>query len=215
MLVTFSTGSGGEKNYLEHFYRKPLYLSTCLYAIYAALLGWPAGNSVYAGEMILNAAGAEVGRWNQRAIGVAVITFALLVHGVVPKWGLRFQNLLGVFKIAVLVVIIISGFVALGGHVKSGAPHPSNFTNAFAGTKSDANSFVNAMYNVIWSYIGYSNIFYALSEVKEPIKVVKRAAPLALVFVTVLYMLVNIAFFAAVPKDVILSSDRLIAAEFL
>jgi len=28
-------------------------------------------------------------------------------------------------------------------------------------------------------------------------------------------MLVNIAFFAAVPKDVILTSDRLIAAEFL
>ncbi len=98
--------------------------------------------------MILNAAGAEVTRWNQRAIGVAVITLALLVHGLIPKWGLRFQNLLGVFKIAVLVVIIISGFVALGGHVKAGAPHPSNFTNAFAGTKSDANSFVNAMYNV-------------------------------------------------------------------
>jgi len=138
--------------------------------------------------MILNAAGAEVTRWNQRAIGVAVITFALLVHGIVPKWGIRFQNLLGIFKIAVLLVIIISGFVALGGHVKSGAPHPSNFKNAFAGTKSDANSFVNAMYNVIWSFIGYSNIFYALSEVKEPIKVVKRAAPLALVFVTILYM---------------------------
>lgn len=37
------------------------------------------------GEMLLNAAGTEVDRWNQRAIGVAVVTFALLVHGIRRK----------------------------------------------------------------------------------------------------------------------------------
>lgn len=58
--------------------------------------------------MLLNAANVEVGRWNQRAIGVAVVTFALLVHGIVPKWGLRLQNVLGFFKIAVLLFIIIA-----------------------------------------------------------------------------------------------------------
>ncbi|KAL7409119.1 high affinity methionine permease, partial [Mrakia frigida] len=207
--------SGGEKNYLEFYFRKPLYLVSCLYAIYAALLGWPSGNSVYAGEMLLNAAGVEVGRWNQRAIGVGVVTFALLVHGCSPRWGLRVQNVLGFFKIGVLAFIICAGFAALAGKVKAGAPNPSNFTNAFAGTKSDANSFVQAMYNVIWSFIGYSNAFYSMSEIRSPIKTVKRAAPIAMLLVSMIYMLVNIAFFAAVPKDVIISSNRLLAAEFM
>ncbi|KAF5354599.1 hypothetical protein D9758_011186 [Tetrapyrgos nigripes] len=204
--------SGGEKNYLEYSFQKPLYLITCIYAIYAALLGWPSGNSVYTGEMLLNAAGTEVNRWNQRGIGVAVVTFALIIHGVLPKWGLRLQNILGIFKIVVLLFIICTGFAALAGHVPGGRPH--NFTNAFAGTKTDANSFINAMYNVIWSFIGYSNAFYAMSEIQNPIRIVKRAAPLAMILVTVLYLLTNVAFFAAVPKETILSSERLLAAEF-
>lgn len=90
-----------------------------MYAVYAALLGWPAGNSVYTGEMLLNAAGVEVGRWNQRAIGVAVVTFAFLLHGCFPKWGIRLQNTLGIFKIGVLVFIIFAGFAALGGVSRS------------------------------------------------------------------------------------------------
>ncbi|KAK7440411.1 hypothetical protein VKT23_017049 [Stygiomarasmius scandens] len=204
--------SGGEKNYLEYSYRKPLYLITCVYAIYAALLGWPSGNSVYTGEMLLNAAGTEVTRWNQRAIGVGVVTFALIVHGVTPKWGIRLQNILGFFKIVVLLFIICTGFAALAGHVPGGKP--DNFKNSFAGTKTDANLFINAMYNVIWSFIGYSNAFYAMSEIQNPIKIVKRAAPLAMIIVTVLYLLTNVAFFAAVPKETILNSNRLLAAEF-
>ncbi|KAK4056089.1 hypothetical protein OIO90_002820 [Microbotryomycetes sp. JL221] len=207
--------SGGEKNYLEFFYRKPLYLITCVYAAYAALLGWPSGNSVYAGTLLLNAGNLEATRWRERGIGVGVVLFALLIHGVLPKWGLRLQNVLGIFKVGVLLFIIITGFVALGGHVPGGAPNPSNFTNAFDGAGSiDASNFVNALYSVIWAFIGYSNIFYALSEVRNPIRTAKLAAPLALGIVAILYLLVNIAFFAAVPKDRILDSNRLLAAEF-
>lgn len=102
--------------------------------------------------MLLNAAGTEVDRWNQRAIGVGVVTFALLVHGFAPKYGIYLQNVLGAFKIVVLLFVIFTGFAALGGHVPGGSPH--NFTNAFEGTKTDANSFVSALYNVIWSFIG-------------------------------------------------------------
>lgn len=65
--------------------------------------------------MLLNAANVEVNRWNQRAIGVGTITFALLLHGLAPRWGIQLQNALGFFKIGVLVFIIIAGFVALGG----------------------------------------------------------------------------------------------------
>lgn len=52
---------------------------------------------------------------------------------------------------------------------------------------------VTALYNVIWSYIGYSNANYALSETRNPVRTIKVAAPTALIAVAVLYMLVNVS----------------------
>jgi amino acid transporter len=203
--------NGGEKNYLEFVYRKPRLLVTCLYAGYVILLGWASGNSVVFGEYILHAANVEVDRWNQRAIGLACVTVAFLIHGTALKWGLRLQNVLGMLKIMILLIIIIAGFCALGGRLQIDEK-PNNFTNAFEGTTSSSYGIVMALYNVIWSYVGYSNANYALSETKRPVRTLKIAAPMALISVAVLYILANVAYFAGVPKDEILASKRLVAA---
>lgn len=145
-------------------------------------------------------------------MGLACITSAFLIHGFALKWGLRLQNFLGFVKLAILLIIVISGFAALGGALK--VPNPHNFDNAFEGTTGSSYGVVTALYNVIWSYIGYSNANYALAETKNPVKTLKLAAPLALGGIAILYMLANIAYFAAVPKDEILSSGRILAASF-
>ncbi|PMD47200.1 high affinity methionine permease [Hyaloscypha variabilis F] len=213
--LEFGTGiprNGGEKNYLEYVYRRPKFLVTAMYAGYVVLLGWAGSNSVIFGEYILSAANVEVNRWNQRGVGLACVTSAFLIHGLALKWGLRLQNLLGIIKLLILLLIIVSGFAALGGHLK--VEKPDNFSNAFAGTTGSAYGIVTALYNVIWSYIGYSNANYALSETKNPVQTLKRAAPAALILVSILYMLANIAYFAAVPKADIISSGRIVAATF-
>lgn len=51
---------------------------------------------------------------------------------------------------------------------------------------------VTALYNVIWSYIGYSNANYALSETRNPVRTLKIAAPTAIISVSIIYMLVNV-----------------------
>ncbi|KAF2502916.1 amino acid transporter [Lophium mytilinum] len=204
--------NGGEKNYLEFFYRRPKFLATGFYTGYVVLLGWAGSNSVIFGEYILNAAQVEVGRWNQRGVGLACITAAFLIHGLALKWGLRLQNALGVIKLIILLIIIFSGFAALGGHLKIDKPH--NFDDAFKGTTGSAYGIVTALYNVIWSYIGYSNANYAMSEMRNPVRNLKIAAPLAILIVGILYMLANIAYFAAVPREEILSSGRILAASF-
>jgi amino acid transporter len=191
--LEFGTGiprNGGEKNYLEYVYGKPKFLATGMYAGYVVLLGWAGSNSVVFGEYILNTANVEVGRWNQRGIGLACVTSAFLIHGCALNWGLRLQNFLGGIKLLILLLIIVSGFAALGGHLK--VEKPDNFTNAFAGTTGSAYGIVTALYNVIWSYIGYSNANYALSETKNPVRTLKRAAPTALILVSILYMLCNV-----------------------
>lgn len=61
------------------------------------------------------------------------------------------------------------------------------------------------------SFIGYSNVNYSLSEVKNPVRTLKIAGPIAMASITVVYMLVNVAYFAAVSKADILSSGRTVA----
>ncbi|CAI4210948.1 unnamed protein product [Parascedosporium putredinis] len=207
MLIAFA----GTANYLEYVFRKPKFLTTGLYAGYVVLLGWASSNSVVFGEYILHAAQVEVDRWNQRGVGLACITAAFLIHGLALKWGLRLQNLLGTIKVIVILIIVVSGWVALGGHTKLDKK-PNNFDNAFEGTTGSAYGVVTALYNVIWSYIGYSNANYALSETKNPVRTLKIAAPLAVGVISILYMFVNIAYFAAVPKEEILAARRLVAA---
>jgi amino acid transporter len=116
VYIEFGTAiprNGGEKNYLEYVYRKPRFLATAMYAAYVVLLGWAGSNSVIFGEYILNAAQIEVNRWNQRGIGLVCITAAFLIHGLALNWGLRLQNLLGIVKLLILLLIIVCGFVSL------------------------------------------------------------------------------------------------------
>ncbi|KJZ79482.1 hypothetical protein HIM_00951 [Hirsutella minnesotensis 3608] len=206
-LGTGMPRNGGEKNYLEFVYRKPRYLTTCLYTGYVVLLGWAAGNSVIFGEYILHAAKVEITRWNQRGIALGCLTFAFLIHGVALKWGIRLQNLLGVMKIIVIIIIIIAPLFNL-----SKVRQNTNFTKPFEGTTASAYSVVTALYNVIWSFVGYSNANYALSETKNPTRTLKYAAPLGIGSISVLYMLANVSYFAAVPKEEIKDSGRLVAA---
>jgi amino acid transporter len=62
---------------------------------------------------------------------------------------------------------------------------------------------VTALYNVIWSYIGYSNANYALSETRNPVRTLKIAAPTALISVAIIYMFVNVSRAAIQPFDAI------------
>ncbi|RLV94518.1 High-affinity methionine permease [Spathaspora sp. JA1] len=220
LLVYMELGSalprnGGEKNYLEYMFKKPRFLITAMYASYVFFLGWAAGNSIVVGEYILNAAGKEVTQWNSRGIGIAVITFAFLINAIHIKTGLFIANALGIFKVFIVLFITVTGWVALGGGIKTNNFQPThNFVDAFSGTTPTAFGIVNSLYNVIWSYVGYSNANYALGEIKNPHKVLRLAAPIAFVSLGIIYMFVNIAYFAVVPKEEIASSERILAATF-
>jgi len=70
---------------------------------------------------------------------------------------------------------------------------PHNFSHAFQGTTGSAYGVVTALYNIIWSFTGYSNANYALSETRNPVRTLKIAGPAALIIVSILYMLCNVS----------------------
>lgn len=206
--------NGGEKNYLEFIFKKPRFFVTYMYAAYVFFLGWAAGNSINTAVMFLTAGNANITEWNQRGIGVGVVFFAFLVNSLHVKTGIYLQNVLGVIKIGIILIITISGWVALGGGINHGQ-QTNNLKNAFEGTKNaTAYGVVNALYNVIWSFVGYSNVNYALGEVKNPVRSLKIAGPVSLISIAILYIFVNISYFAVVPKEKMISSKLVLAAEY-
>lgn len=167
---------------------------------------------------VLNALAIQPTRFASRLVAILVLTFCLSVHGTLLKFGVRLQNTLGAFKLLILFAISLLGILSLLGvpglAVRAPYETPHNFESWAAfweGSGTGANGFVTALYSVIWSFIGYANANYALSEVKDPVRTIKRAAPLAMAAVSVVYMAINVAYFAVVSKNDILGSRRIVA----
>ncbi|KDQ60363.1 hypothetical protein JAAARDRAFT_152940 [Jaapia argillacea MUCL 33604] len=223
VYIELGTGlprSGGEKIYLEYIYRRPKYLVACGYASYAIFIGWTSANAIAFGEYVINALGYPLNQWNARLIGIGCVTFSLIMHGVFMKWGLRLQNGLGFFNLFILLGIAFAGlfhWVGVPGfELQDGVEVPNNFEwdMMWAGTTTDPNAIVTGLFSVTWGYIGYHNANYVLSEVRNPVRTIKLAAPLALGSVTFVYLFINFAYFAVVSKNDILGSGRIVAALF-
>ncbi|KAF8438852.1 APC amino acid permease [Boletus edulis BED1] len=223
VYVEFGTGlprSGGEKTYMEYVFRRPAFMTTCVYAVYGVCIGRISASSVAIGEYVLHALAYERTPTNIRIVAFLCSTFCLIVHGAFLKFGLKLQNALGAFKLVVLVLIIGSGFLSLigvpGFAVGEDYDQPNNYTwqTFWEGSNFGANAFAIGMYNVIWSYTGYSNANYALSEVRDPVRTIKVAAPLAMSFVAFTYVSVNVAYFAVVSKADMLNGGTIPAALF-
>lgn len=179
------------ENYLERVYRHPRYLASSILAAYITLLGFPSANSLSFGRYIMRAStGEESDGWPARGIAVGVVVFAVTIHSVAPKWGIRLFSLLGIFKIPTLVFVIFSGFAALAGRRQ--VPDPHNFEDAFLSDGGGgAYAYAKALLTIVYSYSSWEGSTYVMGEMKLPGRTLSIAAPSAIGIVTVLYLLVN------------------------
>ncbi|KAL2213206.1 amino acid transporter [Sarocladium strictum] len=201
--------SGGVKNYLERSF-SPKLMQTCIYIFYCVFLQVSASNAITFSSYILVSAGVESTTWLLRGIAIAGAVFAVGIHTITPRLGRWLQDALAAVKLFVLFFIICCGFAALAGRLRIEKPH--NFTNAFEGTTSNGYNIGTALLSVIFSFNGYDNVNAVLSEVKNPQKTLRIALPLAMGSITLLYILANIAYFAAVSKEQFLTSEVTVAA---
>ncbi|KXN82021.1 High-affinity methionine permease [Leucoagaricus sp. SymC.cos] len=214
--------NGGEKNYLQYLFPKPAHLIICLYAGSSCLVGWAAANSLVFGEYFLKALlNTEPPRLVLQLMSFICVTVTLLLHGAVLEWGLRVQNMLGVFQLFVVAMVAATGLVA----IRSGVPAAvelgkepcqwrgrDNFSNIWEGTNLSPSSISLALNSVMWSFVGFSNANYAMSEMKNPKRTIKLAGPLAVAVVAVLYLFSNIAYLSGATKEEIVTSGRLVVA---
>ncbi|KAF5512992.1 High-affinity methionine permease [Colletotrichum aenigma] len=81
-------------------------------------------------------------------------------------------------------------------------------------TLATAYGLTNALYRIIFSYAGFENAFNVVNEVKNPVKQIRKYGWISLGIVTVLYILANIAYFAAVPKADLTAAEQIAASLF-
>lgn len=200
------------------------------------------GNSISFSSYVLRAAtlDAQDGSWLNRGIAIAAISVVCLIHAFAPRWGIWLSNGFGAFKLVLLSLLVCTGFAALSGRMDSPKPEPSNFSS-FHGPNWEkvgendsagaAGGYALALLQILYSYSGWENANYVLTEVRNPPKTLRRAAPIAISAVTVLYVLANISYvrslfplcldpkltrsqFAAMTKSEISDSRVVVAAQF-
>ncbi|KAH9481473.1 High-affinity methionine permease [Psilocybe cubensis] len=209
----FPHRSGAEVAYLEKAYPRPRFLIPTAFAVQSVLLSFSSSNAIVLARYLLVAGGAQATTWNIRGLAVGMFTIIVIICILSTKWSLRLSNAIGVVKVITLVFIAITGLVVLGGNTRVEDP-TANFRDAFAGTSSNGNGLATALVKVNFAYAGFENAFNVLNEVRNPVKTVKRYAPISLTIVFILYFFANIAYFAAIPKEKIESSNVLTASLF-
>ncbi|OAA61642.1 amino acid transporter [Niveomyces insectorum RCEF 264] len=261
-LGTAIPKSGGERVYLERIFRRPRMLATCMFMAYVVLLGFSTPNAIVLGEYALYALDVPVNRWNVRTIAVVSVTLLCYAHARHPRLGLRLINVLGVAKMLMLVVVVLSGVAGgiMGVGAASDSSHTSgggggspvmghhldadlvshepavssaataataaaaaisgtstarrNFQDIWAGSSTQPYDYATALLKVIYCFRGYSTANQVLSDVRNPVRTLRVAAPLALVLVSLSYLAINVAFFLVVDKDAFRAAGVVVAGVF-
>uniref|UniRef100_A0A667Z780 b(0,+)-type amino acid transporter 1 n=1 Tax=Myripristis murdjan TaxID=586833 RepID=A0A667Z780_9TELE len=134
-----------------------------------------------------------------------VAATAIIVLATVNCLNVRFSMSVQVFfmvaKVLALVVIVIGGVVFLI------TGQANTFEDSFENTNWGISPIGIAFYQGLWSYDGWNNLNSVTEELKRPEVTLPRALLIAISMVTVLYLLVNVSYFAVLtPRELMTSS---------
>ncbi|KAL7673185.1 hypothetical protein ACOME3_008053 [Neoechinorhynchus agilis] len=135
-------------------------------------------------------------------LGLVAVLFFAILNCISIKTVQRVQLIFAAGKASALVGVVIAGcyFLAKGG--------TENFEHSFEGTGS-VPSVVTAFYGCIFTFAGWNYLGFVAEEMKQPQRDIPRAATIAVVIVGLLYLLTNIAYFSALPKNEAMQSDAI------
>ena len=129
---------------------------------------------------------------------VAILCVILLsyVHIHSVDFGKNVQNFLTSIKVFFVILLIGGGFAF-------GEGDPSRVTEALFSSQESINigAFALALVFISFAYSGYNAASYLGAEIKEPQKNLPLSLFIGTLFVTVLYLLLNLVYIYALPKE--------------
>lgn len=212
--------SGGEKNYFDYIFPKPKFLVTCMYGIAFLVLGNLSGNAIQLGKFAMSAFGYDdPSKGAVLGIAIAALTFAVVIHMFSRRGGIFLNNVFAVYKVGLLLAMICMGIArkcgATFGRPQNETKQTTNFENPFPGTVSSLANYSDSLLFILYSYSGFKQPFYVVSEVETPRRIFPWATTTAVLFQWTLFVLVNVAYLWVVDLSILQEGKEDIATLFV
>lgn len=183
--------SGGEYHYLSKIYHPAV----------GFLSGWislTVGFSAPVALACMAMAGyisSVIPQVNPTIFALCVLTAITLVHSFSVNTGKKFQNVFTIFKILLILVFVISGFILID------VPQPikAEFTSFSLHDLMNKN-FAQSLIFVTYAFSGWNAAAYIAGDIKNPQKNLPKSLFISTIAVTVAYLLLNFIFLYSSPK---------------
>ncbi|XP_038222521.1 large neutral amino acids transporter small subunit 1 [Zerene cesonia] len=202
-LGTMIPKSGGDYAYIgEAFGPLPAFL----YLWVALLILVPTGNAITALTFAQNilkplSPACEPPSDAVTLIAAAITCFLTAINCYNVKWVTRVQDSFTAAKIlALLVTFFASIWYLFSGNTQ-------NLESMMQGTTTNPGDIAIAFYTGLFSYSGWNYLNFVTEELKDPYKNLPKAICISMPVVTLVYALTNVAFFAVLTNDEIMSSE--------
>lgn len=225
-LGTLLPRAGGEYVYVRQaFGDLPGFLYVCVSFIVgaASLASYGAAFSIFLSDVVplpapwvereLNFFGQPT-IWQfgvRHVLGIAVIVIFTAVNLVGVAFGGRVQTFLTSLKVLALVAVIAGVYLFAA---EAQAPEPAMTVAAVATSPTlSLSSFGFAMLAALWAYSGWQYLPMTAAEVRDPDRNLPRAVIGGGLLVVMLYLLVNSAYFYALPFDAVATANSTVYPE--
>jgi basic amino acid/polyamine antiporter, APA family len=139
-----------------------------------------------------------LGPWAAKALGVGAIAFFAWINYRGAHAGAIVQKLFTTAKVAGILLIVVSAFLA---------PHPAAATTA-AAPPFTMSSFGVALIACLLAYDGWVQLTFVAGEIRDPQRNVFRALALGTLAVIGIYLLANVAYLRVLSIPEIAASDH-------
>ncbi len=218
-LGTLIPRAGGEYQYVRAaFGDLPGFVYVCMSILIgaASVASYSAAFSIF-----LSGAVALPGPWVERqytlfgealnwqfgprqVLGIAVVALFTGVNLAGVAFGGRVQTFLTSLKVLAVAGVIIGVFL-FSPHAQEAAA--SLAPGGEAASALTASGFGFAMLSAMWAYSGWQYLPMTAAEVRDPDRNVPRAVIGGGLLIVVLYLLVNAAYFKALPFEAVLTAE--------
>uniref|UniRef100_A0A915ERL8 Uncharacterized protein n=1 Tax=Ditylenchus dipsaci TaxID=166011 RepID=A0A915ERL8_9BILA len=138
-------------------------------------------------------------------LAAGVIILLCLINCINVKFVSWIQNVFTITKLAALALIIGTGLILIA----IGDPYRDSFEDMFDVPPIGAGSLALAFYSGLWAYNGWNYLNFITEEMINPTRDLPRAIFISCTICTVVYGLVNVAFYAGTSPEELLNSKAI------
>ncbi|KAG8874531.1 hypothetical protein FRB98_008361, partial [Tulasnella sp. 332] len=194
-----------------------------------SMLGSTAINATVFAQYTMHALDIAVTSYHPICTRSSNLIETLIVCASSTPMSLKVMGILGFVKIGSMVFIILTGFAVLSGMTRVEDP-VANLRDPFAGSVLSVNALVTGILKIDYTFLGWNHAVNFLAEVyskqanssgpissevnQSSINLIRRASYAALSLASIIFLFINLAYFAAVPKETLKHSGSLVGAMF-